>query len=263
MTDPRKRAIDRVRKLLSLSRSQNEHEAATAAETAARIMAQHGIDSDEIEAAEDPIGDNQDLYVEIGKTKGPGSWKWNLAWHVAEAGGCKPYVLQRKIGHETVGLMLAFIGRRSDAQLCVYLLGYLIVELKRFHKRRLPSVGQRIQQYVPGADTRVVDRTYQRRWSRDFYLGGVVTLASRMKKAREDVMTHASETSLVLVGKRNVQIDETADAMGLQYTKAREIDVHNAHGYAHGVAAGERIDLSRDHPQIGEGQLRLSKGEGE
>lgn len=250
--------VDRIRKLLALSESSNEHEAANAAAQAARLMAKHGIES--VETADpdlDPVGDNSDLFVEIGRGKRMIPWKWNLATVVAEAGQCKPYALHRKAGDQILGLMIAFIGRRSDAETCCYLYLYLINELRRFHAHRRPSIGSKLQQYVPGKPSPVVDREFQRRWSRDFYAGAIGVLYQRMIQAREEVLQTASSKALVFLGSVAAAVDAVAEDLGLQYVKARPAQIRSEHGYTAGVMAGREIDLSSSstdpvHPMLPE-----------
>ena len=239
--------LDKIRNLISLSNSSNEHEAANAAAHAARLMAKHGIDSIEhVNAAHDPVSDNHDLYVEIGRGKHLVTWKWNLAWVVAISAQCKPYKLHRQYGDQIIATLIAFIGRRSDSEICCVLYEYLIDELRRFHGIRQPPIGKLIQQYVPGRAAPAVDREFQRKWSRDFYSGVISVLHDRMNQAREEVMETASSTALVLLGKLNVQIDDLATEMGLQYVKSRAPDVRSEHGWTAGVMAGREIDLDPD-----------------
>lgn len=189
----RDKAIDKIRKLLMLARSANEHEAANAAAQAARLMAQHGIDSvSEMEPDVDPVGDNRDLHVEIGSGRRPVGWKWRLAWCVADNARCKPCLLDRTLDDGTyMGKSVCFLGRRSDAELCSFLFSYMLRELKRLHDIRRPRPGDRVQRYVPGQAPPVVDKEYLRHWSRNFYLGATTVIAARMSGATQEVMRTA------------------------------------------------------------------------
>jgi hypothetical protein len=257
MNDRRKKAIDRIRKLLSLANSSNVHESANAAAQAAKLMAQHQIDTAEIEGDKDPVGDNRDSAVEISKGKRPPSWKWHLAWVVAQD-MCKPYLLHRKIRDQIHGTMVGFVGRRSDADLCAYLYRYLIRELKRLHRERRPPLGRR-QQYVPGAPPPIIDRAYQRRWSKDFYVGAIAVLNDRMNLARAEVIPkhehqpsyHAAvepspvtTTALARIDQIAAEVDSFAQDMGLQYVEAKDVQIRSQEGFAAGIMAGRELDLS-------------------
>lgn len=241
--------VDRIRKLLALTENNNEHEAANAAAQAARLMAQHGIDSVEDTEDPDPVGDNADICVEIGRSQRLVTWKWQLAWVVAEAGQCKPYALHRKLRDQVLGLLIAFIGRRSDAETCCLLYDHLLGEIRRFHDIKRPPLGSRIQQYVPGRAPPEVDRKYQRRWSRDFYAGVISVLDQRMNEARDEVLETASSKALVLLGNVASQVDQVADDLGLQYVRAPIAEIRSEHGFAAGVMAGREIDLAPRTPE--------------
>lgn len=258
MTD-RAKSIDRIRKLLArAARGGTEHEANTSAAMAARIMAKHGIESVEVEGDPDPVGDNQDLFVEVSTGRRTVSWKWNLAWTVSKSARCKPYYLNRIVGEEIMATMVGFIGRRSDAQMCCYVMQYLMVELKSIHTRKRPKIGARIQQYVPGSrEPIVIDRVYQQRWSRDFYLGAIAALNERMVTAGDEVMHTASSTALVRLHEVSEEVSTFAERMGLQYMKGRDVDLQTDTAFAEGILAGRMVDLSTDHDALGIGQLRL------
>lgn len=247
----REKIIDRVRKVLAYATSDNPHEAANAAAAAARLMAKHGIES--VESAEieaDPVSDNIDVYVEIGTSRRPVAWKWNVAWVVGTTAQCMPYMLHRKTGETIHALMVAFIGRRSDAELCAYLYDHLLKELKRLHDLMRPPTGRKIQQYIPGTPATTVDPEFRRRWSRDFYHGAVAVLSERMNKARQEVLHTASATALVRLDTVLEKVEATTLELGLQYVKARLPTVNSQYGYAAGERAGRDLDLSSNAPKI-------------
>jgi len=252
----REKTIDRIRKVLALTRSSEVNEAANAAAQAAKLMAEHGLTEDDLAEEEDPFGDNRDMHVQVGTSKRLTSWKWNLAWVVGYSARCKPFVLDLLEGDVFVAKVIAFIGRRSDAELCVYLFSYLLVEIKRLHDERRPPIGKRIQRYVPGQpEMPVVDRTYQRRWSRDFYLGATHTISQRITEASDAVMRTASDKALARIDVMNAEVKKIAEELGIQFLKTREVDIVSHSGYASGVKAAKEIDLSRDHRALVSGRV--------
>ena len=254
-------AISRVKKLLSLAKDNaNQNEMNSSARLAMRIMAKHGITDADLVEADDPVSDNRDDAVVIGTGHRAAAWKWNLAWVVSDSANCKPYQLHEKRGQEIVALKVGFIGRRSDAQLCGYLYQYLLAEMKRFHSERLPSIGSRIQCYIPGAVPVLLDRTGQRQWSRDFYIAAVSALHKRMVDVREEVRRDAHETALVHLSRLGAKVDDVASAMGLTYQDNVPVDVRSQHGFQAGLQAGRSVDLSRDHAAMPAGQAALPPG---
>ncbi|MCH9637820.1 MAG: DUF2786 domain-containing protein [Gammaproteobacteria bacterium] len=264
MVSKRDKAVDRIRKLLRLAENAGSvSEAKTAAAQAAALMAKHGIESVE-EEREDSVTDNRDLVVDVSKGKRVAGWKWMLAWFVGEIATCKPYRLHRMMGTKIVGTVIAFIGRRSDAEMASYVLQYLLTELAAIHKKNRPPIGQRIQQYIPGQEPPVVDKPYQRRWTRDFYAGAISVIHQRMLEAQQSVYDAAAdragaaaanlppgsqdsigqlETALVLLGKVSAQVDEVAGDLGLQYVDAPERQILSPQGFAAGMRAGQGVEL--------------------
>lgn len=241
----REKAIDRIRKLLALAEraAGNEHEAANAAAEVARLMARHGIDSVDVEGDPDPVGDNQDLHVQVCTARRLPTWKWNLAWVVAGGARCKPYALDHTLGDHYVGKSVAFLGRRTDAELCTQLFRYLLVECKRLHDERRPTLGSSVMRYIPGQPPPIVDRPYQQQWSRNFYLGIITSIAARMQQATEEVMQEASSTALVRIDGMIHAVDELAAHMRLRYQPSRGVTVSSHAAFVAGVNVGEKIDL--------------------
>lgn len=287
----RDKALDRIRKVLARARrGGSAEEAATAAAIAAKIMAEHGITETEADAEPDVVGPNDDVYVVVSHTKSRGGWwKWLLAWCVGESGRCKPYYLHSYIGQEITATMIAYIGRRSDAQMCCYLLEYLMRELKEVHDERKPRVGKRIQSYIPGKppETQTVTKDDQRHWSSSFWNGAVAAIDHRMQLARQQVMSEAeaaeqaartqtqtadvterlalddpekeSKISKALVRLDNIaeEIKVEAKKLGITYVPTPKPTIHSHTGFHDGIFAGQQIDIATEHP----GQKILTDGE--
>lgn len=115
--------IEKIKKLLSLSKSDNEHEAANAAAAAAGLMAQHQI-------SVATLGEDDDAFVDatLGsytidsscRRKVP--WKADLAFGVASSFGCK---------YHYSGASLCMVGRSSDVDAVKYIYMYLVREINR------------------------------------------------------------------------------------------------------------------------------------
>lgn len=83
MTD-RDRIIDKVKKCLALSASSNQHEAEIALRQAQKLMAEHGISEQDVQAAE---ADERAAKATV--TAKPASWEALLANCIAQAFGCQ------------------------------------------------------------------------------------------------------------------------------------------------------------------------------
>lgn len=133
----RERIIERVRKLLALSNSSNEHEAALAAAHAQRLLAEHNLAMSELEMQEEGAGE-ADLLVARTVPK----WLSSLFATVANAFDCFPIVTTSPSNSR-----LRFIGVGEDPGVAACTLEYLIKELRRLasgYQRQLEARGGRL-----------------------------------------------------------------------------------------------------------------------
>lgn len=117
----RERIIERVRKLLALSNSSNEHEAALAAAHAQRLLSEHNLAMSELEVQEEGAGE-----VELVVAKTVPKWLSSLFATVANAFDCFPIVTTSHSQSR-----LRFIGVGEDPAVAACTLSYLIKELRR------------------------------------------------------------------------------------------------------------------------------------
>lgn len=118
--DTKKRIIDRVRKLLNLSESGNEHEAAAAAAKAQALLAEYNLQMADI--PEDGRGcsaTTSDVRTRIKLEK----WAFALARNTAKAFSCDYY-------HSSLG-RTTFVGVGADAEVCSWTFSYLYRSLMR------------------------------------------------------------------------------------------------------------------------------------
>ena len=116
--------LNKVRKLLSLSHSSNQHEAALAASRAQTLMLEHKLSMFEVEnqdAAPSPVSE-----AFITQKQGVWTymlWKGALIHGIAKLNGCTSI--------KYAGNRMQLIGRSSDRELVEYLSCYLIHEIER------------------------------------------------------------------------------------------------------------------------------------
>lgn len=102
--------IDKVRRLLRLAESANEHEAAAAAARAQELMTRHRIELAALDVAGDEeVELNETPVDEFGRMVW---WRHILASAVAEANGCR-IITNRRRG----SVRELLVGTRSDAEL--------------------------------------------------------------------------------------------------------------------------------------------------
>jgi len=126
----RERIIERVRKLLALSSSSNEHEAALAAAHAQRLLSEHNLSMSELEVQEEGAGEAE---LQVAKTV----FKWlsSLFATVANAFDCFPIVTTTHTCSR-----LRFIGVGDDPGVAACTLQFLIKELRRLASGYLRSL---------------------------------------------------------------------------------------------------------------------------
>lgn len=150
----RERVIERVRKLLALSNSSNEHEAALAAAHAQRLLAEHNLAISELEMREEGAGEAE-LYV----AKTVPKWLSSLFAVVADAFDCMAIVATTANAGR-----LRFIGVGEDPAVAACTLQFLMQELRRLASRYL-------KQQERGAD--LLTPAIRRRIRDSYLLGGV------------------------------------------------------------------------------------------
>lgn len=122
MAEALEAVMDRVRKLLALSKSDNEHEAATAIAAAQKLLTKHGLEMADV-PADDPlvwgvVADGGRLWISV------------LAEAVATANQCRAITSRVRISGRT-RTQISFCGRRSDMTKARFLLEYYIRETNR------------------------------------------------------------------------------------------------------------------------------------
>ena len=164
----REKIIERVRKLLALSSSSNEHEAALAAAHAQRLLSEHNLAMSELEVQEEGAGE-----VELLVAKTVAKWLSSLFATVANAFDCFPIVTTNETNSR-----LRFIGVGEDPGVAACTLQYLIKELRRLASGYLSSLELQDETLSAGDRQRV--RT-------SYLLGGV-------HGVRQALMTQKAQT---------------------------------------------------------------------
>ena len=170
----RERIIERVRKLLALSNSSNEHEAALAAAHAQRLLAEHNLAMSELELQEEGAGE-----AELVVAKTVAKWLSSLFATVANAFDCFPIVTTTQENSR-----LRFIGVGEDPGVAACTLQFLIKELRRLASGYLCSLELRDDKLHP---------TDRQRIRTSYLLGGVhgIRQALQAQKAQTPTTSKA------------------------------------------------------------------------
>jgi len=225
--------VERVRKLLALSKSDNVNEAANAAAAAQELMTRYEISTSVL--AQTTANDADDEPVETGlmyagaSTKFP-TWKGHLAAVVAQVNQCKAW---------REGPALHVVGRPSDASKVRALFVHIAVEIER-----LASEGSR-ERGSPG-----------RTWVNNFRLGAVNAVNRRLReahqRAKDGMRTEAAAlggggVALVRVNTAIARLDERDTAVvryAEQHLRLRSVRAKSSNYDADARRAGERAGAS-------------------
>lgn len=229
--------VDKIKKLLELSRSPNENEAASAAARVAELMAKHEISAADLDTTSDGP------QIEIGRIDSEGeeystryqSWKSMLGAVCAGAVGAMSY--QKRHRADDSLYTMTIIGPVGSVNAARYLYMWLLKEVRRISSRERNARGE--------SDG----------WRTSFRVAMIHRLNQRMQDMRRSTMKTASTTAMV-------RVDATAQAVRdayekLQLGKARGPRVTNGDGWEEGIEAGDRVRLGDAAGHIGEGQKKL------
>lgn len=240
------RIVDRVKKLLALSSSQNPHEAALAAAKAQELLFKHNLSLAMVEA-ELPGGRHSRYINDRFDSGGWMDWRRRLLAAVARNNFCRGVSYE---GTRDVGI----VGEPHNVLVVKHLYAFLVRELMRLAD-------------AAAAEQPDLDAENARAWKRSFFLGAVRTIAQRLAAQRQrDAAADPQSTALVL--RKGQELDEAyrqhfpnlrregdeEDAPRPRPTgKPRSTD-----GYRAGVRAGKTIPLNLpiEAPRRAAGQRR-------
>ena len=211
--------IEKIKKLLALANSSNEHEAALAASHAQRLLSEHNLAMADIEAAHKP--DKADK-VETAVSKTLPKWIRHLSAGVCTAFDCQA------IHHPATGKM-TFIGVGADVQVAAYTFTYL--------DRTLRKLCSTYMKYDVSGDIANRHRELMRQ---SYYLGAVSTIIARLREQK--VQTPVTTGALVPV--KEGLIRQAMSEIGNLRTMHSRKSYVNTDAYAKGQTDGEQVGIS-------------------
>lgn len=273
------KVIDKIKKLLALSTSSNEHEAALAAANAAALMQQHQISTAVLEASgknertNEPVGE----FTAGDKLDKVVVWKGELALALAESLGCSMFwqfrselvvvdgnAVPNKDGTaKTVRVVFAqIVGHEAEAQTVDYLYRYLTNEINRLADAAYDPEKDPVYQACERLGKHFSHRSHAaRQWKEAYRLGAARMVASRVReqrkksfdKARADAMYSSKRPdenrgALVFVDKAIARLDAERAAIDA-YLKTKRLTTRQSKAsvrhdaFTEGQKAGKNINL--------------------
>lgn len=130
-----KKIMERIQKLLALSKSDNEHEAAIALKRAQALMQEYNVSEQDLELADITREDTHACDARKAPT-----WVVYLTTAIAEAFGCHPVLVQKMRGCD-----VAFIGPDPQPQIAKYAYEVLYRQVKAARTKHISEFSRRLK----------------------------------------------------------------------------------------------------------------------
>lgn len=212
--------IDKIRKLLALANSSNEHEAALAASHAQRLLSEHNLAMADIEPDNKPQSAEK-LETAVAKTLP--KWVRHLSAGVCSAFDCQA------IHHPAFGKM-TFIGVGADVQVAAYTFAYLDKTVRKL-------CGNYMKRHADDA----ISNRGRELMRQSYYLGAVSTITSRL--AEQKVRTPVTSGALVPI--KEALIKKAMTDLGPTRTVRSRRSYVNSDAYTKGQQDGRQVGISK------------------
>jgi len=210
--------IEKIKKLLALAGSDNEHEAALAASHAQRLLSAHNLAMADIETESKPgLADK----VETPAPKNMPKWGRHLSGAVSAAFDCQA------IHHPATG-KLTFIGVGADVQIAAYTFTFLDRTVRRLCSQYM--------KYAAIASTPSRQRELMRQ---SYYLGAVSTITVRLREQKKQTPV----TPGALVPVKEGLIKKAMEELGVIRTIRSRKSYINPDAYTSGQADGKKVGI--------------------
>jgi hypothetical protein len=232
--------LNRIRKLLALSKSPNENEAAAAANAAAKLQEEYQIESAQLELnGEDFVVDPIDAEILEQEGLRKSSFKGLVVVGVAKMTGIRAW---------TVGTTYKFFGRQSATRTAIYMCQYLWQTIEDLAKSEYAASNTPV-----GAV----------RWKSAFKLGcagriqkRLFDLAKENEVARNNAINAGSQ-ALILVRKKDLEVAKAFAQLDLHLRKNPRANIGSREGYDAGTRAGDGVSLGGGRAQLGPAPGRI------
>lgn len=221
--------VKKIKKLLALCESSNEHEAKLAMLKAQELLVKHKLSMREIKSFKyEPVNISK-IRSKISFTRA--KWKINLAYVIAENFGCYHFAAKKHNRY-----VIAFLGKEEDINVCNIVLEYAI--------DCIDSVVKKLRTKYRGYSTKGLQE--------DYALGFIEGISNAFERQKQQ----NQEWGLVLTKDKNV-IDayENIKFAGTVETQSRFNGFNEA--YQNGLEDGEKFSISDKIARADEEVLQL------
>ena len=233
MNDRTAAIVEKIKKLLALAKSSNEHEAALAAGHAQRLLSEHNLEMSDIDTAVKP--DSADK-VDVIVPKNLPKWLRYLSSGVSTAFDCQTV-------HFPASGKMAFIGVGADVAVASYTFDYLHRVVRKLCSSYMKH---HVDSRLAGRNRTLLQQSY--------FLGAVSTITSRLKEQK--IQTPITSTALVPV--KDALIKRAMGELGALRTVKSRRSFINTDAYGRGQADGANVGISKGIGSNSTGSLRVT-----
>jgi len=231
------KVMDRIRKLLSLSTSNNPNEAATAAAQAAKLMADYELEEADLrvesgEANLDKI--EQDVWYN--DSKNGAKWKGMILVGVVKGFGCYAYQSKVRVSDGSIKSTYCVIGRSNNVRTANYMFQYLTKEIQDMCERAWLALRAASE----------ASMYHGKHWKNSFLLGAAVVIQNRLiEQSDANKVAQAQSKGCALIKRDQAEVDA-------YYQRLRsQLNLRQAHSqsrmsrdaYEQGKEAGASVNL--------------------
>lgn len=217
----REKVLERIKKLLALSNSDNEHEAANAASQAQLLLSKYNLCIDDI--SDVVKSDYEVKEARVAEGKRLDKWFYKLFISVSRSFGCSPLV-ETSYRHKA----LIMVGTETDILSARLTLEYLYTTIERLTNRNALGNGRAfVNSYRQGLVTSIASR-----------------LSERTKENTKEAQKEATFVGTALVLRKDQALKDYMDKFAKTF-KSGSSTLSDYSGYAQGLHDGESIGLDK------------------
>lgn len=239
----RDQTIEKIRKLLSLASSPNEHEANAANAQAQKLISQFQIDQAEIDSKAFVKQEIISLIIPTG-SKSNILWKENLISCLSKVNNCDFYTQKKRSGEVSPNnpekLASAYtiylvVGSKSNVELVEILFNLILSQVEYFAK-----------EFVPSEKSRTVGKAEKN----SFKLGIVTRICQRLRDVKEEVVKEhialkgSNSTALVFLNEEKKEIELYVKKLfsKVRIKPERKVNIRQE-AYQAGIKQGDKVVL--------------------
>ncbi len=235
-----KSIIEKIRKLLALSKSPNRAEAAAALNKANELLIQYNLTMDQVRMSSadvDPVG-MRGIYCAVKKR-----WRTLLLDKIADVNLCAAIFFKK-------------LDKIADVNLCaaIFFKKYVLVVGREVNAISVEVMWDYLEKVVQRIHLRECPRQAKSHYRESFKLGIASGISEKLEEQFQINTDPTQVNALVLYQNEKNRITNFLNNYGISYTTSR-IEVERRDAYQKGLVHGRRVNLDKQIP----GQARSTR----